>query len=118
MEAFLIEQWLPISQFTNSVNCSLGLHDSYPLVVPAPVFTMLEFIHRAIGAVTRGEAANALCPGYAGFLRTLQRSCWRHPWGHRSQGECMCETAANAFARLDAQRATCTSRQTRDSRLP
>jgi len=79
MEASLIEQWLPISQFTNSVNRSLGLHDSYPFVVPAPVVTKLEFIYRAIGAVTRGEAANALCPGYAGFLNTLQRSCWRHP---------------------------------------
>jgi len=56
MQASLIEQWLPISQFTNSMNRSLGLHDSYPFVVPAPVVTKLEFIHRAIGAVTRGEA--------------------------------------------------------------
>lgn len=55
--ASLFEQWLPISQFTNSMNRSLGLHDSYPFVVPAPVVNKLEFIHRVIGAVSRGQAA-------------------------------------------------------------
>jgi len=56
IEPSLVEQWLPISQFTNSMNRSLGLHDSYPFVVPAPVVTKLEFVHRVIGAVQRGEA--------------------------------------------------------------
>ncbi|MEO6625244.1 MAG: putative zinc-binding metallopeptidase, partial [Burkholderiaceae bacterium] len=62
IEASLIEQWLPISQFTNSMNRSLGLHDSYPFVVRAPVVTKLEFIHRVIGAVSRGEATMNFAP--------------------------------------------------------
>ena len=56
VQTSLIEQWLPVSQFINSMNRSLGLHDSYPFVVPSPVVTKLEFIHRVIGAVRRGEA--------------------------------------------------------------
>ena len=62
MEASLIEQWLPISQFTNSMNRSLGLHDGYPFVVPAPVVTKLEFIHRVLGAAMRGELAMNFAP--------------------------------------------------------
>jgi hypothetical protein len=37
------------------MNRSLGLHDSYPFVVPAPVVAKLDFIHRVVGAATRGE---------------------------------------------------------------
>jgi len=62
MDASLLEQWLPISQFTNSMNRSLGLHDSYPFVVPAPVVIKLEFIHRVIRAVRRGETTMNFAP--------------------------------------------------------
>lgn len=55
IEASLIEQWLPVSQFSNAMNRSLGLHDSYPFVVPAPVVAKLNFIHRVIGAAARGD---------------------------------------------------------------
>ena len=51
----LVEQWLPVSQFSNAMNRSLGLRDSYPFVVRAPVVAKLEFIHRVIGAARRGE---------------------------------------------------------------
>jgi hypothetical protein len=56
IELSLIQQWLPISQFSNAMNRSLGLHDSYPFVVPPPVVAKLDFIHRVVGAATRGEA--------------------------------------------------------------
>lgn len=51
----LIEQWLPVSQFINAMNRSLGSHDSYPFVVLAPVVAKLDFIHRVVGAAARGE---------------------------------------------------------------
>ncbi|CAM5797931.1 zinc-binding metallopeptidase family protein [Rhizobacter fulvus] len=55
VEPSIIEQWLPVSQFCNAMNRALGLHDSYPFVVPAPVVAKLDFIHRVIGAAGRGE---------------------------------------------------------------
>ena len=55
IETSLIEQWLPVSQFSNAMNRSLGLHDSYPFVVRAPVVAKLNFIHRVVGAAGRGE---------------------------------------------------------------
>jgi hypothetical protein len=55
VQASLIEQWLPVSQFSNAMNRSMGLHDSYPFVVPPPVVAKLDFIHRVAGAAARGE---------------------------------------------------------------
>lgn len=55
LEISLIEQWLPVSQFSNAMNRSLGLQDSYPFVVRAPVIAKLDFIHRVVGSAGRGE---------------------------------------------------------------
>jgi hypothetical protein len=55
VEQSVIEQWLPVSQFCNAMNRSLGLHDSYPFVVRAPVVAKLDFIHRVISAAGRGD---------------------------------------------------------------
>lgn len=71
VEPSLIEQWLPVSQFSNSMNRSLGQHDSYPFVVPAPVVAKLNFIHGVIRAAVRGErpmnfAAPEIEPAAAG----------------------------------------------------
>jgi hypothetical protein len=54
IEASLIQQWLPVAQFSNAMNRSLGLHDSYPFVIPAPVVAKLDFVHRIVSAVARG----------------------------------------------------------------
>jgi hypothetical protein len=51
----LIQQWLPVSQFSNAMSRSLGLKDSYPFVVPAPVVGKLNFVHRVVSAAARGE---------------------------------------------------------------
>jgi hypothetical protein len=48
VECSLIEQWLPVSQFSNAMNRSLGLHDSYPFVVGPPIVAKLDFIHRVV----------------------------------------------------------------------
>jgi hypothetical protein len=62
VEVSLIEQWLPVSQFSNAMNRSLGLHDSYPFVVRAPVVEKLNFIHRVVGAAGRGEMPMNFAP--------------------------------------------------------
>lgn len=54
VQASVVEQWLPVTQFSNAMNRSMGLHDSYPFVVPAPVVAKLDFIHRVVGAAARG----------------------------------------------------------------
>jgi len=54
IETTLIEQWLPVSQFSNAMNRSLGLNDSYPFVIPPPVMAKLDFVHRVVGAAARG----------------------------------------------------------------
>lgn len=51
----LVEQWLPVSQFTNAMNRSLGLHDGYPFVMRAPVVAKLDFIHKVVRAAARGD---------------------------------------------------------------
>lgn len=55
LQASLIEQWLPLTQFVNAMNRSLGSADNYPFVVPAPVVAKMDFVHRVIGAAARGE---------------------------------------------------------------
>jgi hypothetical protein len=55
VQSAVVEQWLPIMQFNNAMNRSMGLPDSYPFVVPAPVVDKLDFIHRVVGTAARGE---------------------------------------------------------------
>jgi len=62
IEPSLIAQWLPVSQFINAMNRSLGLHDSYPFVVLAPVVAKLDFIHRVVSAAGRGQVAMNFAP--------------------------------------------------------
>lgn len=57
----LVEQWLPISQFVNAMNRSLGTRDSYPFVLPDPVLCKLEFIHKVISAA--GPVGHTACLG-------------------------------------------------------
>ena len=57
LEPVLIEQWLPVSQFINAMDRSLGSHDSYPFVLVTPVIAKLAFIHQVVGAASRREVA-------------------------------------------------------------
>ncbi len=41
MREVLVEQWLPVAQFLNAMNRSLGLRDSYPFLMPDPVLDKL-----------------------------------------------------------------------------
>ncbi|XHS77963.1 putative zinc-binding metallopeptidase [Burkholderiaceae bacterium UC74_6] len=46
----LIKQWLPVSQFVNAMDRSLGMADSYPFTVPTAVVEKLEFVHRVVAS--------------------------------------------------------------------
>ncbi|MDP9606086.1 UNVERIFIED_ORG: hypothetical protein J2W38_005906 [Variovorax paradoxus] len=51
----IILQWLPVSQFINAMDRSLGAHDSYPFVIVPPVIEKLDFIHRVVRAASAGR---------------------------------------------------------------
>jgi len=55
IDASIIEHWLPVSQFINAMDRSLGSHDSYPFVVIPAVVDKLNFIHRVVHAARRGD---------------------------------------------------------------
>ena len=46
----LLEQWLPLSQFLNSMGRSLGQGDAYPFVIATPVLDKLCFVHEIVEA--------------------------------------------------------------------
>lgn len=46
----LVRDWLPLSQFLNSMNRSLGQKDSYPFVLPDAVINKLALIHQVVHA--------------------------------------------------------------------
>lgn len=47
-QAAIVQAWLPLSQFLNSMNRSLGQKDSYPFVIPDRVIQKLMFIHQVV----------------------------------------------------------------------
>jgi len=47
-DTMLLQQWLPLTCFLNSLNRSLGQPDAYPFTIPTPVVDRLRFIDRVI----------------------------------------------------------------------
>jgi len=47
----MVEDWMPLTYVLNNLNRALGLADSYPFVLSAPVAAKLRFIHETIHAV-------------------------------------------------------------------
>lgn len=62
IDASVIEHWLPVSQFINAMDRSLGSHDSYPFVVIEPVVRKLAFIHRVVRAARSQEVPMNFLP--------------------------------------------------------
>ena len=46
----MIDSWLPLTYILNNLSRGLGLPDSYPFVLSAPVIGKLRFIHRVVTA--------------------------------------------------------------------
>ncbi len=44
VETLMLTHWLPVAQFLNSMNRSLGLRDSYPFLTPSPVLRKMEVV--------------------------------------------------------------------------
>jgi hypothetical protein len=44
----LLGEWLPLTYALNALTRSMGRHDLYPFVLPAPVVGKLEFIHELV----------------------------------------------------------------------
>ncbi len=57
----LLESWLPLTYFGNSLNRSIGLHDWYPFVMSPIVLDKLALIHRLVGT-WRSSVASSLSP--------------------------------------------------------
>jgi hypothetical protein len=47
-DTLLVQQWLPLTCFLNSLNRSLGQPDAYPFTIASPVVDKLRFIDRVI----------------------------------------------------------------------
>jgi hypothetical protein len=60
--AAVVEQWLPVSQFINAMDRSLGAHDSYPFIIVPPVIEKLDFIHRVVQAGASGRVPMNFLP--------------------------------------------------------
>jgi len=50
-ETALLQQWLPLTCFLNSLNRSLGHADAYPFTIARHVMDKLRFIHRVVAAL-------------------------------------------------------------------
>ncbi len=62
IQSMLIQHWLPVSQFVNAMNRSLGSSDSYPFVVTGQVIQKLDFVHRVVRAAVRGDMPMTFAP--------------------------------------------------------
>ncbi|MDX5410515.1 MAG: putative zinc-binding peptidase [Thauera sp.] len=64
----LLERWLPLAQFLNSMGRSLGQGDAYPFVIANAVLDKLCFVHEVVRAV-RAPAPEMAAQGDGGGLR-------------------------------------------------
>lgn len=51
----MLDQWVPLTLLTNSLNRSLGQDDAYPFALSMGARRKLEFVHRAVGARAAGR---------------------------------------------------------------
>lgn len=49
----VLTHWLPVAQFLNAMNRSLGLHDSYPFLIPNAVLTKLGTVQTLLTEAAR-----------------------------------------------------------------
>jgi hypothetical protein len=59
IDQLALHQWLPVAQFLNAMNRSLGLRDPYPYLLPDPVLAKMAAVQRLLGAASRGPAVSA-----------------------------------------------------------
>lgn len=52
ISASIVQLWLPVSQFVNAMDRSLGTRDSYPFVLNKPVVDKLQFVHQVVSTAS------------------------------------------------------------------
>ena len=57
VSALVLQQWLPVAQFLNAMNRSIGLPDSYPYQLPPDVVTKMAGVHELLAAAIAAESA-------------------------------------------------------------
>ncbi len=72
VESLVIEHWLPVAQFLNAMNRSLGLPDSYPFLIPQRVLEKMKLVQTLLanaanlelsgGVQTAGDTQGATNP--------------------------------------------------------
>lgn len=59
----VVQQWLPVVQFLNAMNRSIGLHDSYPFLLPPAVVDKLDAVQQLLeSAASKGTPTPAAHP--------------------------------------------------------
>jgi hypothetical protein len=58
MDRVVIEHWLPVAQFLNAMNRSLGLRDSYPFLMPDAVLQKMALVQRLLADAARGRRSS------------------------------------------------------------
>lgn len=58
-DTLVLQHWLPVVQFLNAMNRSVGLRDSYPFLLPPPVVAKLQAAQRLLAGAAADAARNA-----------------------------------------------------------
>lgn len=67
-ETVVLEQWLPVAQFLNAMDRSLGLRDGYPFLLPPAVVTKLAVTAQLLRAAALASTASAPAPADAALV--------------------------------------------------
>lgn len=59
LEHVVLTHWLPVAQFLNAMNRCLGLHDSYPFLMPDAVLKKMNAVQDLLRRAAEGRAAAA-----------------------------------------------------------
>jgi hypothetical protein len=59
MDRVVIEHWLPVAQFLNAMNRSLGQRDSYPYLMPDAVLQKMATVQRLLSDAARRRRTGA-----------------------------------------------------------
>lgn len=53
IDELVLDQWLPVAQFLNAMNRSIGLPDSYPFLIPDPVLQKMATVQHLLRSAAR-----------------------------------------------------------------